>query len=442
MVLHRIINPLADQSTLNKYPVLYGHGVLYDSRNMISRSLNSRPRKPVIGRPTIDYTEDDGTDDKSLPFMFSNNNFDVWLFDARATNRHMRADKNLSEAQKTWDFSLDDEALIDLPLLIEFVLARTASRKLMYVGYSQSTLFMFALLSSKPDYADKIAAFIALAPVAYVANIKGLTLPLLGSMDAFIPDSFNYNFVPQPIIDTADISLQTACADKRISNAICAPIIRAIGGVGSSEMAPEFFRNFIKGTSAKVVKHFVQLFTQKRFGMYDFGSQRNMKIYGSPTPPPYRLKNIKSDRIILVRGLSDFLSTPEDQSRLIMEMGRKPYLDIVIPQYNHFDFIDGKDLVRLVNGPIMMAVYELLYSEGPNILKDPFSRPLPLQPNQILSYISSEDRVSPIEQTPGKAQVGNPRLDLLTIPKMIQRMTDSGSPFNILGMATAQFLHG
>lgn len=421
--LHRIVNPLANQETLNKYPVLYGHGVLYDSGSMMSRSEHSRPRKPTIGQASVKYPDAyDDTDDYSLPFMFSNNNFDVYMFDGRGVNDHSRnlsAQINPVEADKFWDFGLDDQALVDVPNLMNFVLTRTAANKLVYVGYSESTFFMFALMTQRPETADKVAAFIALAPVAYVGHIQGLTLPMLAPIAALTPDSFHYSFMPQPLIDTVDISLRNLCQVQPISSLICGSLIKGIGGDGEGKMQPGFFREFFKSTSLKAFKQFLQLFVTKRFSKYDYGAPINMRVYGQEKAPDYELGRIKSDRIILVRGLADFLSDPIDQEQLIAELGSKPYLDIAIPKYNHFDFIDGEQLIEQVNHPVMVAVYQLLYKDGPNIIRTPE------QNKQIASIAAT----SPPDRPNGQevSQVANPQANILSaIEPMIER------PFQLL----------
>lgn len=347
---------------------------MYDAASMISRSEHSRPRRPLFGQPTVKYPDMmDRSDDYSFPFMLSNNNFDVWLYDAKGVNkddRNISADLDFKEAQKFWDFTLDDESLTDLPTMIDFVLTRTAAPKLVYCAYSESTFFLFALLSTAPEYADKIVAAVMMAPIAYISNMKGLTVPILAPLGMLMPEFIHYNFLPQALIDTVDDSLKNLCSTQGMSRLICAPIINGIAGKGVGEMRPDFFEKFFKSTSLKAIKHFLQLIAQKRFGMYDYGPQINMIKYKQAYPPAYDLGRIRSDRIILVRGLNDFLSTPEDQTTLLNQIGTKPYRDIVIPQYNHFDFIDGSDLIKLVNAPALDAIFQLMYREGPNILMD------------------------------------------------------------------------
>lgn len=341
---------------------------------MISRSENSKPRRPVPGRPTVKYPDLlDRSDDYSFPFMLSNNNFDVWLFDAKGVNkddRSLSADIDIGQAQKFWDFTLDDESLTDLPTMIDFVLTKTGAPKLVYVAYSESTFFLLALLSTAPEYQNKVVAATLMAPIAYISNMKGLTVPLLAPVGVMMPEFIHYNFAPQPLIDSVDFYLKNLCSTESMSKIFCTPIVNGIAGKGVGEMRPDFFEKFFKSTSLKAIKHFLQLIAQKRFGMYDYGPQQNMVKYKQPNPPAYDLGRIHSDRLILVRGLNDFLSTPEDQVTLLNQLGTKPYRDIVIPQYNHFDFIDGSDLIKLVNEPALMAIYELMYKEGPYILMD------------------------------------------------------------------------
>lgn len=373
LTVYHIINPLADPATLNRYPVLYGHGIFFDSMSMISRSEHAVPRKPLLGRPTINHFNiSNNSDDHSLPFMLSNNNFDVWMFDGHGTNTlntNWSVMIDPKESQQFWNFSLDDQSLYDLPFLMDFVLNKTGEQKLIYVGYSQSTLFMFALLSMRPEYSEKLVAFVALAPVTYISHIKGLALIVLAPQGYLAPGWLHYDFAPRPALDFVDKVLRWSCKTQALSNIFCKTLVRLTAGPGSSDYAPDMFSDFFKSTSMKVIKHFVQLYLNNRFSMYDYGPIINLLYYDQPHPPLYRLSNIKFDRIVLCRGLSDYLVRPKDQETLIKELGVKPYRDYVIPKYNHFDFVDGKDLIRLVNEPVVKSMYELMYKEGPNILK-------------------------------------------------------------------------
>lgn len=374
--MYHIINPLANQQTLNKYPVLIAHGVIGDAAQMLGHSERSRPRRPKVGDITVDSS------DTCLAFFMSNNNWDVWMFDARGTNlnNHKVSENILTpEGQKFWDFSLDEQIQIDLPTAIDFVLAQTHEEKLHYIAFSESTSFMFALLSWAPHYADKLVNFVALAPVCYIENISGVTLTLFGSA-ALVPDNINGNFVNQLYTDAVASPLRMLCQNELVTKTLCISVTSALGGIGPNELSHGFYATTFKGTSIKSVKHFLQMYAQRRYGMYDHGTAKNMLKYGQPTPPRYDIGRIRLPFIILFRGDRDLLSDPKDQQRLLREMGTKPYLDFHFSNYNHLDFIMSKTIVNDVNLPAVKAMFGLLKLHTAHlgtILRDPIKLTLP-----------------------------------------------------------------
>ncbi|KAI7686474.1 hypothetical protein SSS_02845 [Sarcoptes scabiei] len=74
----------------------------------------------------------------------------------------------------------------DLPAIIDFVLERTNSSTLAYVGHSQGSFIMLGLLSTKPIYSTRIKPFIAISPVFYLTKVD----TLLGLFTSSIPGWF------------------------------------------------------------------------------------------------------------------------------------------------------------------------------------------------------------------------------------------------------------
>lgn len=81
-----------------------------------------------------------------------------------------------------WKFSWHEIGYYDLPAMIDYVLKETKVPKIQYIGFSQGTTVFWVLMSTRPEYNEKVAAMQALAPVAYIGNIKS---PLIKAIAPF-----------------------------------------------------------------------------------------------------------------------------------------------------------------------------------------------------------------------------------------------------------------
>lgn len=55
--------------------------------------------------------------------------------------------------------------------MIDYIIEYTQVPKIQIIGYSQGTTAMFAMVSEKPSYNDKILSMHALAPVAFESEM-------------------------------------------------------------------------------------------------------------------------------------------------------------------------------------------------------------------------------------------------------------------------------
>ncbi|XP_064487609.1 gastric triacylglycerol lipase-like isoform X5 [Ornithodoros turicata] len=120
----------------------------------------------------MDYPE------QSLGFVLPDNGYDLWLGNGRG-NTFGRLHKRISSDSKDfWNFTFHEHALYDIPAQIDYILDKTKSKSLLYIGLSQGTLEFFTLLSERPSYNEKIRAFAGLAPFHKLAHIRvgGLTI--------------------------------------------------------------------------------------------------------------------------------------------------------------------------------------------------------------------------------------------------------------------------
>lgn len=65
-------------------------------------------------------------------------------------------------------------AKYDIPAMIDYILLKTKSEKIQYIGHSQGSMILFGAISHFPEINGKIENFIALGPAARIANVKGV----------------------------------------------------------------------------------------------------------------------------------------------------------------------------------------------------------------------------------------------------------------------------
>nr|CAD7415085.1 unnamed protein product [Timema poppensis] len=70
------------------------------------------------------------------------------------------------------NFSFHEIGYYDLPAVIDYILQITEEEKLYYVGHSMGTTSCFVLCSTRPEYNQKLASIISIAPVVFLANTK------------------------------------------------------------------------------------------------------------------------------------------------------------------------------------------------------------------------------------------------------------------------------
>ncbi len=67
-------------------------------------------------------------------------------------------------------YSFNDMGTKDLPAGIDYILDQTEKKKLIYIGHSQGTTIFYVLLSSKPEYNEKIFFQLSAAPIGSISH--------------------------------------------------------------------------------------------------------------------------------------------------------------------------------------------------------------------------------------------------------------------------------
>lgn len=108
---------------------------------------------------------------ESLGFILADAGFDVFLGNSRGSTYSQRHAHLNPDDDLFWAFSWDDMAKYDLPTFVNFILKETGVNKIYYVGHSQGAQMALAQFNVDSDLRGKIAAFAALAPVAYLGDV-------------------------------------------------------------------------------------------------------------------------------------------------------------------------------------------------------------------------------------------------------------------------------
>ncbi|CAG2104946.1 unnamed protein product [Medioppia subpectinata] len=334
--IHRIINPELSQFNKTLKPVLLQHGLLGSSTDWL---INS----PFLNASTDKLTDNEGRVGNNLGFVLSQLGYDVWLSNSRGNIYSTNHTQLKTGEKKFWRFTFDEMSAYDLPAIIQYILKTTNQSSIGYIGHSQGTAIMFALLSSKPEYSQIINPFIALAPIAYVAGIKS-------PIRYFTEFSSALRFIGGEFLPSD--KLMTHLAEEFCDNEvkfICANLLYLFSGYDRDQLNMTrlgvYFTHTPSGTSSWNIAHFAQLVKSKTFSKFDFGRTDNQIIYGQKTPPEYRLEAITSTKIALIYSANDWLADIDDVIQLKQQLKVPLLSEYMVPykKWCHTDYIFGLD---------------------------------------------------------------------------------------------------
>ncbi|XP_026078605.1 lysosomal acid lipase/cholesteryl ester hydrolase isoform X2 [Carassius auratus] len=256
----------------------------------------------------------------SLGFLLADAGFDVWIGNSRG-NTWSRKHVSLDPKQKEyWQFSHDELAKKDLPVVINFITKTTGQEQIFYVGHSQGTTIAFIAFSTMPELASKIKMFFALAPVATVGLTKSSMSKLSVIPEFLIWDLFGRkDFFPQN--DLIKFFATEFCSRKPLS-VLCGNIFFLICGFDEKNLnmsrTPVYTTHCPAGTSVQNMVHWAQ-----------------------STPPQYNMRDMTVPTALWSGG-QDTLADPQDVALLLTQIPKLVY-HRNIRHWEHLDFIWGLD---------------------------------------------------------------------------------------------------
>ncbi|KAH8328642.1 hypothetical protein KR067_012036, partial [Drosophila pandora] len=328
LTLHRIARPGAK-------PVLLVHGLEDTSSTWISMGPNS-----------------------GLAYYLFENGYDVWMGNARGnrySKSHVKLNPNTDRAY--WSFSWHEIGVYDLPAMIDGILEKTGYQKLSYFGHSQGTTSFFVMTSSRPEYNAKIHIMNALAPVAFMGNMKA-PLISIGRMGINVVGG-SYELFPHSFI------FLNQCLSSSGMMKTCLRFYWQIVGKNREElnmtMFPVVLGHLPGGCNAKQPQHYIQLKTSDRFCQYDYDTKENQRIYGRSSPPEYPLEKITAP-VALYYGSNDYFAAVEDVKRLAKLLPN--VVDShMFKKWNHMDMIWGVSGRRTIQ-PRMLKLMQYWETHG------------------------------------------------------------------------------
>lgn len=302
---------------------------------------------------------------QAFAYQLSDLGYDVWMGNVRG-NRYSREHEYLDEDHRDfWDFSFHEIGIYDIPAMIDYIIDKTDYKKIHYVGHSQGTTSFFIMCSERPKYNDKIASMHALAPIAYMRNVRSPFIralaPFVNQLE-FILKLLGINeFLPNNDIMT--MAGQVLCREEAITQSLCENIVFLIAGYNSEQlnktMLPAIMGHIPAGASAKQFVHYGQLVKNGGFKMFDYGWIKNIRKYGHLKPPSYNLSKITAP-VALHYSSNDWLAHIQDVKKLEKQLPNiiKHYL-VPYPKFNHLDFLTAIECRPLVYDEVIKIIQDI-----------------------------------------------------------------------------------
>ncbi|KAG7308302.1 hypothetical protein JYU34_006998 [Plutella xylostella] len=296
---------------------------------------------------------------RSLALRLAAAGRDVWLLNARG-NRYSRghARRPPPPPRDYWDFSFEEVGTEDLAAAVDLVLAAARRPRLHYVGFSQGTTAFLALCSLRPEYNERVARAVLLAPVAWMTGVEYPYAPLLAphlpalarALDALgVHELFPWN----PAMNALHAG---ACREGRASKALCDLEYLAFFGVRSPRAVARLAvvaAHVPAGASRGAFEHYLQVYAADRFMRRDRGRAGNLARYGRAAPPDYELGRVAAP-VVLLGSADDWFSSAPALRRLQRALPRVDRA-LVLNQslhFTHLEFVYGAR-VHLVNDVVL-----------------------------------------------------------------------------------------
>jgi pimeloyl-ACP methyl ester carboxylesterase len=197
--------------------------------------------------------------------------------------------------------------------MLDFVLKKTNSSKLFFIGHSQGSAALMVLLSQRPEYNDKVISAHLMAPAVFLNNLPHPFIRFFASeFNAFVDKYRSYDIMSSSqIMKFIEPMYSFVCQRSSFAFNMCSNMMTFMCGQNENgteidlRILPDFLKHLAHAVSIKQVHHFIQLYQSGKFQMYDYLA-RNFDIYKRSSPPEYDLRKAVAG-VYLYSGRNDDL---------------------------------------------------------------------------------------------------------------------------------------
>lgn len=284
-------------------------------------------------------------------YIYSDNCHDVWVGNSRG-NRYSRRHitKNPDKDESFWDFTFIEMGKYDLPAVIDYITKVTKKEQLVYVGHSEGVTALLVLMAKDPRYNSKIKVGFGMSPAAWMNHAR---LPMVTLQKIIAP----YIDLPnKEILEHGGIvqTLAESICGRRRNYFLCSKLLFSILGNNRYQITKEVYPVIVGHSSAGVsLKNFVYWgqIAENGFREYDYGKEKNLKIYGRETPPEFNLNKVTMD-LVLLCSENDWVGDLKDVEVLRSHVAGIKVCVVEDKTFGHLDFVYGKDIPKLITPKI------------------------------------------------------------------------------------------
>ncbi|XP_055904052.1 lipase 3 [Eupeodes corollae] len=331
---------------------------------------NGGERRPVVFLMTGIYASSDAWvlngRENSLPYLLSNNGYDVWIGNNRGNIYTKKNIKYSPNEREFWNFSWHEMGVYDLPAMVDYILDLTGQKTMHFAGVSQGATIFLVMNSMFPQYNEKFETAHLLAPVAFVDHTKG---PLAGIF-AGILGTRNFLSIMLEGVEMVSTNkfvkrlLTMGCLQDE-NPQMCASRIWPAVGYDSMHLnrtlIPDIMANFPVGGSFKQIMHYLQSYNSGKFRQYDYGPKKNKMVYNQTNPPEYPLEKVTVPTFIYF-SVKDYIVSVRDIQRLVSHLPNVHALyQMPWEKWNHLDFICGHGVREYIFDKVVDIVNAYTY---------------------------------------------------------------------------------